>query len=94
MTGKRSTDRNTPPCADCGSRTRARSACQECGKVVCQLCAEREGEFCCEVAEGEQRVATTPGECENWPTRTKRTTATARPPPASHSSGRNGRRRS
>ena len=33
-------------CADCGSRTDA-SPCPLCGKIVCQLCAEREGEFCC-----------------------------------------------
>lgn len=46
-----------PPCSDCKSRTVPRSACPGCGKVVCQTCAEREGEFCCdgegnEVADG------------------------------------------
>lgn len=33
-------------CADCGERGDF-SGCPHCGKVVCQLCAEREGEFCC-----------------------------------------------
>lgn len=36
-----------PACADCGKRG-GLSGCPHCGKVVCQLCAEREGEFCCE----------------------------------------------
>ena len=36
------------PCADCGSRTAPRSACSHCGKVMCQICAEREGVSCCD----------------------------------------------
>lgn len=34
-------------CADCGEKGDF-SGCPFCGKVVCQLCAEREGESCCE----------------------------------------------
>ena len=36
-----------PICADCNEPTDA-GPCPGCGKRVCQLCAEREGEFCCD----------------------------------------------
>jgi len=38
-----------PPCYSCDCMHRPRSACPECGLVVCQLCAEREGESCCQI---------------------------------------------
>jgi hypothetical protein len=34
-------------CLNCGRRTEA-GPCPLCGVVVCQLCAEREGSFCCD----------------------------------------------
>jgi hypothetical protein len=37
----------TNPCSDCRKFTAA-GPCPGCGVVVCQLCAERDGEFCCE----------------------------------------------
>jgi len=44
-----------PPCEDCG-RTKNYSpyqnepfdCCPNCKKVVCMVCAEREGSFCCD----------------------------------------------
>ena len=37
-------------CLNCGRRTEA-GPCPLCGVVVCQLCAEREGSFCCDGGE-------------------------------------------
>lgn len=34
-------------CKDCKKLTDA-GPCPGCGIIVCQLCAEREGEFCCD----------------------------------------------
>lgn len=43
-------------CKDCGKLTDA-GPCPGCGAVVCQLCAEREGAFCCD---GENEFGPTP----------------------------------
>lgn len=37
-----------PPCSDCGARTADRSACPLCGTVLCQACAEKPYESCCD----------------------------------------------
>lgn len=37
----------THPCSDCRKYTDA-GPCPLCGKVICQLCAEREGASCCD----------------------------------------------
>lgn len=38
-----------PACIDCNGESGApASACPLCGKVICQNCAEREGESCCD----------------------------------------------
>ena len=37
-----------PQCADCGTTKRERSACPLCGKVLCQPCAEKPYESCCD----------------------------------------------
>jgi hypothetical protein len=36
------------PCEDCGTKRRPRDVCPLCLKVVCSLCVEREGAFCCD----------------------------------------------
>jgi len=41
-----------PPCYDCGTMKRARSACPLCGRVVCQRCVEKPYEFCCDESAG------------------------------------------
>jgi hypothetical protein len=42
-------------CKDCGKPTDA-GPCPLCGVIVCPLCAEREGSFCCEEDAGVDRV--------------------------------------
>lgn len=37
-----------PPCEDCGTISDDRSPCPLCGMVLCQLCAEKPYESCCD----------------------------------------------
>lgn len=37
-----------PPCSDCKTTTRGRSACPSCGLVFCRRCAETPYSFCCD----------------------------------------------
>ena len=41
-------DELDPPCSDCKTIHRDRSACPLCGKVFCQQCAEKPYAFCCD----------------------------------------------
>ena len=60
-------------CEDCG-KSGHHDKCPDCGMVVCQLCAEREGESCCDKAAtarvffilSVERTASGEGVCVWW----------------------------
>ena len=45
---KRKVSFGEPECEDCGTTDTVRDTCPGCGKTVCQVCAEADGEVCCD----------------------------------------------
>jgi hypothetical protein len=49
----RDEDEEGEPCSQCNATYVPRSACPGCGAVVCEACAEKPYEFCCEESDDE-----------------------------------------